>query len=76
MKFIDITNRIKTIPMESSDDAIKRGVDIQTTFYSESKRKRVKSTTHIVIEVEKDYNSQVDNCSANDYLRAKQLGMV
>ena len=76
MKFSDITSRIKAIPMESSQDAIKRGVEPQTSFLLEANKKRVKRTTHIVIEKEREYNSQDDAFSANDYLRAKSLGIV
>ena len=60
---------LATMKVETTDDAIKRGVEVQTSFLSKAEKKKFKDEK----EVQTKYNAEQDLFSADHY---KQLQAI
>lgn len=68
-----INPRLKNVKMESVDEALKRGIIVQTTFLSVAEKKREKNEIKNQV---KQYVSQDDTHNAEHYQYLKSMGMI
>ena len=65
-----VNPNVKNMKLESSDDAIKRGVKVQTTFFSESELKQKSLDEN---ESKQDLSNAVDAYDADTYRQLQIL---
>ena len=65
---------LKNVKVESSDDAIKRGIRIQTTFFSKSELKKQKMVANETKLTSVKYDKQNDTHGAEHYAYLKSIG--
>ena len=65
---------LKNVKIESSDDAIKRGVAVQTTFFTDAELKKQKMVENETKLVSVKYDKQNDTHGAEHYAYLKSIG--
>lgn len=74
MLFPNSSKDLRKAKLESSNDAILRGVHVQKTFHVEAHKKRKVNNENVVAETV--YHNEQDAYNKEEYLYLKKMGYV